>query len=162
MKPQKAYYRSPIGLLEVKQTQAGIASISFVTRGPAESGAVPAELRAAVRQLDEYFRGRRTEFSLALELRGTPFQRRVWRRLQKIPFGRTVSYGELAAAIGRPRAARAVGQANHQNPVSVVIPCHRVIGADGGLAGYGGGLWRKRWLLAHERSSAISARNEIE
>jgi methylated-DNA-[protein]-cysteine S-methyltransferase len=108
-------------------------------------------LREAVAQLDEYFRGRRKEFTLELQLSGTEFQKQVWRELLKIPYGRTVSYGVLAAALGKPGSARAVGGANHRNPVSIVIPCHRVIGADGQLVGYGGGLWRKKWLLAHEK-----------
>ena len=103
-----------------------------------------AELRG---QLSEYFDGRRQMFDIQLETAGSPFQQRVWRALQDIPYGETVSYGELARRVGVPSAARAVGVANHHNPVSIVIPCHRVIGADGSLTGYGGGLGRKRLLL---------------
>jgi methylated-DNA-[protein]-cysteine S-methyltransferase len=106
------------------------------------------------RQLDAYFAGELTEFELRLAPRGTPFQRRVWAGLCEIPFGETRSYGELAESIGCPGAARAVGLANGRNPIAVVIPCHRVIGADGSLTGYGGGLDRKRLLLAHEREVA--------
>jgi methylated-DNA-[protein]-cysteine S-methyltransferase len=109
---------------------------------------------AVRRALDEYFRGERTEFDLSLELVGTAFQRRVWEALRAIPYGRTVSYGELARRIGRPAAVRAVGLANGRNPVSVIVPCHRVIGADGSLTGYGGGVERKRFLLELERAAA--------
>jgi methylated-DNA-[protein]-cysteine S-methyltransferase len=101
-------------------------------------------------QLDRYFAGGLTAFDLPLDLRGTPFQRRVWSALQEIPFGETTSYGELAAALGKPGSARAVGLANGQNPVSIIVPCHRVIGSNGKLTGYGGGLDRKAWLLDHE------------
>lgn len=105
----------------------------------------------ARRQLDEYFAGRRRAFELALAPRGTAFQRAVWRQLVAIPFGATTSYGALARALGCPTAARAVGAANGQNPISIVVPCHRVIGKDGALRGYAGGEPRKRWLLDHER-----------
>lgn len=107
-------------------------------------------LRVAALQLTEYFAGARRRFELPLQLGGTPFQRRVWEELQEIPFGETWSYGQLARRIGNPGASRAVGLANNRNPVAVIVPCHRVIGADGSLTGYGGGLDRKRWLLAHE------------
>ena len=105
----------------------------------------------AVRQLREYFDGERTEFDLRLSLGGTPFQQRVWAKLRDIPFGTTVTYGQLANRIGRPMAARAVGLANGQNPISIIVPCHRVVGSDGGLTGYGGGIERKRYLLDLER-----------
>jgi methylated-DNA-[protein]-cysteine S-methyltransferase len=110
-------------------------------------------LREARRQLEEYFAGERREFSLTLEPAGTDFQRRVWQALRGIPYGATMSYGELARRIGNPRAVRAVGLANGANPISIIVPCHRVIGADGSLTGYGGGLERKRFLLALERGS---------
>lgn len=111
-------------------------------------------LGEASRQLREYFAGDRVEFDLPLHPVGTDFQQRVWRALQDIPYGATWTYGELARHIGRPSASRAVGLANGRNPISVVIPCHRVIGADGSMTGYGGGIERKRWLLAHEAGSA--------
>ncbi len=103
-------------------------------------------------QLRDYFAGQRTEFDVPLGLAGTPFQQRVWAELQQIPYGETISYGELAERIGRPTAARAVGLANGRNPVSIIVPCHRVIGADGSLTGYGGGMERKQHLLAFERN----------
>ena len=113
-----------------------------------------------IAQLKQYFEGRRTAFDLPLVLDGTPFQQRVWAALQTIPYGTTISYGELAARIGRPGASRAVGLANGRNPVSVIVPCHRIIGADGSLTGYGGGLERKRlllWLEGAVTSRASSA-----
>jgi methylated-DNA-[protein]-cysteine S-methyltransferase len=106
----------------------------------------------AVEQLEDYFAGRLTEFDLRLGSAGTPFQRQVWDALQKVPYGETVSYGELADRLGRPTAARAVGFANGHNPISIIVPCHRVVGANGALTGYGGGLDRKRHLLTFERS----------
>jgi len=107
-------------------------------------------LEAARRQLREYFEGRRQAFDLPLVLDGSGFQRRAWEALCRIPFGQTVSYGEQARAIARPKAARAVGAANGRNPIAIVVPCHRVIGSDGSLTGYGGGEPAKRWLLDHE------------
>lgn len=109
-------------------------------------------LRRAVRQLEEYFAGRRHRFDLPLASSGTPFQETVWAALMDIPWGETRTYGELAASIGRPTASRAVGAANGRNPISIIRPCHRVIGADGSLTGYGGGLPAKRWLLEIEGS----------
>lgn len=111
----------------------------------------------AVSQLAEYFAGERTDFDLALELMGTPFQRRVWAALQTIPYGETCSYGDIARKIGSPGAFRAVGLANGHNPIGIIVPCHRVIGANGSLTGYGGGLDRKRALLALEKSRAEPA-----
>jgi methylated-DNA-[protein]-cysteine S-methyltransferase len=109
-------------------------------------------LVTAVSQLEEYFAGRRTEFDLPLDLVGTNFQLACWISLADIPYGETRTYGEQALSVGRPTATRAVGAANGRNPVSIVLPCHRVIGADGSLTGFGGGLGAKRWLLDHERS----------
>ena len=107
---------------------------------------------AAVReQLAEYFAGERQEFDVPLKLAGTPFQQRVWRELVRIPFGTTITYAELARRIGQPTASRAVGHANGRNPISILVPCHRVIGADGKLTGYAGGVEKKQWLLAWER-----------
>lgn len=117
--------------------------------------------RVARAQLEAYFAGELAEFTLAIAPAGAPFQLRVWRALLEIPFGTTESYGALARRIGLPQAARAVGLANGRNPISIVIPCHRVIGADGSLTGYGGGLERKRWLLAHEQRHAVGAQQRL-
>ncbi|NUT53477.1 MAG: methylated-DNA--[protein]-cysteine S-methyltransferase [Saccharothrix sp.] len=108
-----------------------------------------------VSQLEEYFAGDRTEFDLPLSMAGTPFQRTVWDALKEIPHGETVSYGELAARIGRPTASRAVGLANGKNPISIIVPCHRVVGSTGSLTGYGGGIERKRMLLGFERGDLL-------
>ncbi|MGA7539236.1 MAG: methylated-DNA--[protein]-cysteine S-methyltransferase [Steroidobacteraceae bacterium] len=117
----------------------------------------PAPLRAAIAQLGEYFAGERRRFELSLAPRGTEFQRRVWRALREIPYGKTVSYGELARRIGNPSASRAVGLANGANPLPIIVPCHRVIGADGALTGFGGGLPIKRKLLTLEGATAEQA-----
>jgi methylated-DNA-[protein]-cysteine S-methyltransferase len=152
----RLYYESPIGLLEISGGDSGIESVSFAgrRRGPAEKTRVRPEvarlLEECAAQLDEYFAGRRKAFRLRLAPSGTDFQERVWRALLEIPFGRTKSYKDVARAVGNVRATRAVGGANHRNPIAVIIPCHRVIGNDGRLTGYGAGLWRKAWLLAHE------------
>ncbi len=151
MTEQRAYYRSPIGTLEIVGTEKGISELRFIRQMSRRKGRPHPLLKEAVIQLDEYFRGRRKDFSLRLHLQGTEFQKQVWRELLRIPYGRTTSYGKVAAALGRPGSARAVGQANHRNPVVIVVPCHRIVGGDGRLVGYGGGLWRKEWLLAHEK-----------
>jgi methylated-DNA-[protein]-cysteine S-methyltransferase len=116
-----------------------------------------ARFAEAPRQVTEYFAGSRTRFNLPLSFDGTPFQRRVWEALREIPYGETITYAELAARIGSPNACRAVGGANAKNPLSVVLPCHRVIGSDGSLTGYAGGEERKRWLLDFERRNLASA-----
>jgi methylated-DNA-[protein]-cysteine S-methyltransferase len=116
---------------------------------------LPFCLKECVKQIDEYFKGKRENFFLNLQPQGTDFQRSVWRQLEKIPYGKTVSYREIAGAIGKPDACRAVGNANGRNPIALVIPCHRVIGSDGSLTGYGGGLWRKRWLIGFEKGEVL-------
>jgi methylated-DNA-[protein]-cysteine S-methyltransferase len=131
------------------------------TEGWIQDLSVP-PLAAAVRQLTEYFAGTRREFDLPLRPQGTAFQQRVWRELTEIPYGETWSYGELAKRIDKPSASRAVGLANGRNPISILVPCHRVIGADGSLTGYGGGLDRKRWLLAHEGSTKSPGAREAQ
>ena len=143
-------FKSPIGNLVVHVTEKGVSEISFSDEAVECEAKENAILAACLTQLAEYFDGVREEFSVPLDLNGTPFQLAVWRALMQIPYGATAGYGDVAAAIGRPKAARAVGGANHNNPVSIIVPCHRVIGSDGSLTGYGGGLHRKRWLLDHE------------
>ncbi|HEX9910961.1 MAG TPA: methylated-DNA--[protein]-cysteine S-methyltransferase [Desulfatiglandales bacterium] len=156
MKEFKAYYLSPIGPLEVSGTSEGIVSVTFVkTRLPNDRN-LPECVKEGIRQLEEYFKGARKNFSLKLLLQGTPFQKLVWQRLKKIPYGKLASYGDVARAIGKPNAYRAVGNANNKNPIPIIIPCHRVIGSDGTLVGYGSGLWRKEWLLNHENPSLTS------
>ena len=152
MKNYVTEFTSPIGKLQLRGTESALTGV-FMEPHPPAADAVRDDgpLREARRQLEEYFAGERQEFSLALEAEGTDFQRRVWTALGDIPFGETISYGELARRIGNPRAVRAVGLANGRNPISIIVPCHRVIGADGSLTGYGGGLDRKRFLLALEK-----------
>jgi methylated-DNA-[protein]-cysteine S-methyltransferase len=156
MPEHRAFFRSPVGMIELIGTERGLTAIHFTSRKSARGPQSNPLLEEAVTQLDEYFRGERKTFSLRLHLRGTEFQKKVWRELLRVPYGQTSSYAEAAAALGRPRAARAVGQANHRNPIAIVIPCHRIIGGDGRLVGYGGGLWRKEWLLAHEKKHSRS------
>jgi methylated-DNA-[protein]-cysteine S-methyltransferase len=152
---------SPVGPLTMVADGDAIAALYMDAQrhapGPEALGlpgdAADEPFATAARQLDAYFAGRLTEFDLPLALAGTDFQRKVWAGLRDIPYGRTVSYGELAARIGSPAASRAVGLANGRNPVAIVVPCHRVIGSDGSMTGYGGGLDRKRFLLALEQGS---------
>jgi len=151
------YVDSPIGRLMLTSDGTALTGLFMEpsrkaphpTDGWVEDLSV-APLAATVRQLGEYFSGSRREFELPLRFEGTAFQRRVWQELTEIRYGETWSYGQLARRIGNPSASRAVGLANGRNPISILVPCHRVIGADGSLTGYGGGLERKRWLLAHE------------
>jgi methylated-DNA-[protein]-cysteine S-methyltransferase len=150
------HYESPIGRLLLTSDGNALTGLYMETSRKAQDtggwlqDGRSAPLTAALRQLEEYFAGSRRAFDLPLRLEGTAFQQRVWRELCEIPYGETWSYGQLAQRIGNPTGSRAVGLANGRNPVSILVPCHRVIGADGSLTGYGGGLERKRWLLAHE------------
>ena len=147
-----AYYNSPIGMIKITGSENGIRSVDFVDeQAPKDSQSHPI-LDECVLQFDEYFKGERKEFTVKLNPEGTEFQKIVWNKLLKIPFGRTVSYMELAKAIGDVKAIRAVGAANGKNKIAIIIPCHRVIGSNGKLTGYAGGLWRKEWLLKHENA----------
>jgi methylated-DNA-[protein]-cysteine S-methyltransferase len=149
---------TPVGSLKLSFTDRGLAALEYAGEGAAltpEQDALPPHLKphieAAKRELIAYFNGSRTDFAtLTLDPQGTPFQLRVWQELHRIPWGQTISYGELARRVGNPKASRAVGQANAVNPIPVIIPCHRVIAADGSLGGYSSGLERKSWLLRHE------------
>jgi methylated-DNA-[protein]-cysteine S-methyltransferase len=148
----RARFRAPFGWLTVEATDQGVLGLSFGERGaagPAVSSLARGHLEAARAALADYFAGRAPR-PPALDLRGSPFQLSVWRALLGIPFGEQRTYGELAAQLGCPGAARAVGAANARNPVAILVPCHRVVGAGGRLGGYGGGLDTKRWLLEHE------------
>ena len=143
---------TPIGTLTLVAGEHGLRALLFAGQEPpagAQSAGDPL-LERARRQLDAYFAGRRRAFELPLELQGSPFQRRAWLALRAIPYGRTRSYGEQARLLGRPAAARAVGAANARNPLPILLPCHRLIGADGSLTGFGGGLAAKQALLEHE------------
>jgi methylated-DNA-[protein]-cysteine S-methyltransferase len=149
---------TPVGPLRLYFSDQGLTALEFAGEGAspvAQHDAPPPHLQpcieAAKRELTAYFAGAPTDFAtLTLDPQGTPFQRRVWQELQRIPRGQAISYKELAERVGKPKASRAVGQANGRNPIPLIIPCHRVIAADGGLGGYSSGLERKRWLLKHE------------
>lgn len=143
------YYCSPIGWLHITDNGEAVTSLHFADNG-AENGTHSTLQIDILRQLKEYFAGTRTVFALSLAPAGTLFQQSVWNALQNIPFGETRTYAQIAAAIGNPRACRAVGMANHRNPIAILIPCHRVIGANAALTGYAGGLERKKLLLALE------------
>jgi methylated-DNA-[protein]-cysteine S-methyltransferase len=155
-------FSSPVGPLTLWGTDTALAGL-WLPGGkhtpplPAGAREEKSPFRAVLAQLDEYFAGERTAFDLPLAAEGTDFQRRVWAELRRIPFGHTMSYGSLATRIGHPKSARAVGMANGRNPISIIVPCHRVIGQDGSLIGYGGGLDAKRWLLEHEARTAPRA-----
>ncbi|MBR1560173.1 MAG: methylated-DNA--[Clostridia bacterium] len=146
----------PLGVMRAEEDAQGITSLRFVDgpTGESGSGADGRWLADAEAQVREYFAGTRRTFDLPLSLSGSDFQRRVWHALMDIPFGETRSYGDVAAALGNPGAARAVGMANNKNPVLIVVPCHRVVGSSGRLMGYAGGLERKRYLLELERTLA--------
>jgi methylated-DNA-[protein]-cysteine S-methyltransferase len=143
---------TPLGeMLAVVGAEGALRRLEFLGRGRMEEQeSDPSRFERLLRQLAEYFEGARREFDLALAPDGTSFQKAVWSELCRIPFGARISYGELARRLGRPDAARAVGAANGANPIAIVVPCHRVVGSDGSLTGYGGGLPIKRWLLDHE------------
>jgi methylated-DNA-[protein]-cysteine S-methyltransferase len=154
-----AYYQSQLGILEIRSTGSAISEVLFVNSW---KGAKLIEseinftkpkspvLKACIKQLDEYFAGSRTEFTIHTSQVGTAFQQTIWKELCNIPYGRTISYHELSKRIGNVKAIRAVGTANGNNSICIIIPCHRVIGSNGDLIGYGGDLWRKKWLLEHE------------
>jgi methylated-DNA-[protein]-cysteine S-methyltransferase len=146
-------YESPIGKILVRAQNWRIISLNFADDwvGPLSSKAASPIITQCFGELREYFEGRRKVFTLAFKASGTAFREKCWDALLKIPYGETISYKRLAANIGGPLSARAAGGANHNNPISIIIPCHRVIGSNGQLVGYGGGLWRKTWLLEHEK-----------
>ncbi|WP_347172619.1 methylated-DNA--[protein]-cysteine S-methyltransferase [Polaribacter uvawellassae] len=163
MNLQTTYYKTPIGTAKIVGDKNGIQSISVlddnfstelvlseVERLEVTKTKIPICLKECISQLEEYFAGTRTEFNLKLNPKGTEFQQKVWKELLNIPYNSTRTYLEQTKAIGDVKAIRAVASANGKNPIWIVIPCHRVIGSDGSLTGYAGGIWRKKWLLAHE------------
>ena len=148
---------TPVGPLTLASSGRGLSAVHFGSAVPAAAVIDQAANGAVIEQLTEYFSRRRTVFELPLDFSGTPFQEEVWRALLAIPYGQTRSYGEIAKSIGKPGAARAVGMANHENPIAIVIPCHRVVGQNGKLTGYAGGLDLKRQLLSIERRTLFTS-----
>jgi len=144
------YYHSPLGWVEIKASHDAVTSLVFCDERKNDAYNGSAILTECVRQLDEYFSGRRTTFDLPVKQEGTMFQQSVWNVLAGIPFGATVSYGYVANMLNAPKSVRAVGAANGRNKLWIIVPCHRVIGANGSLTGYAGGLERKKWLIDHE------------
>jgi methylated-DNA-[protein]-cysteine S-methyltransferase len=151
---------SPVGPLVLTKRGNALVGLSMHAQAPDPSSSGfredPSRLAPEASQIAEYFAGTRTRFDLVLCLEGTPFQRRVWEALLRIPYGQTISYGELARAVGQPGASRAVGAANGRNPIGIIVPCHRVIAADGSLGGYSAGTARKSWLIDWERRLSLS------
>jgi len=149
---ETSYFNSPLGTIELRHSGKGISSLIFVDRLLPEKQPVRI-FDECKKQLKEYFEGSRTDFELEIDLQGTEFQKKVWNELLKISYGRTITYSDIAKKISDTKSIRAVGKANGSNPVSIIVPCHRVIGSDGSLTGYAGGLWRKKWLLEHEQKN---------
>lgn len=141
------WYESPVGILKIAEDDQGITEVSFQEEKEADQKEGSLYLEETLRQLEEYFAGIRTCFDVPLSLKGTEFQKKVWHALMNIPYGNTACYHEIAAMIGNEKASRAIGTANHHNPVVIIVPCHRVIKADGSIGGYGGGIERKKYLL---------------
>ena len=149
---ETAYIKTPLGIAKIMGDENGISVISILEEGNV-SDIIPTILQEAVSQLTDYFEGKRNDFTIKLNPSGTEFQQKVWKGLLEIPFSKTMSYLELSKKLGDVKAIRAVASANGKNPLWIVVPCHRVIGTDGSLTGYAGGLWRKKWLLEHENPS---------
>ena len=141
---------TPLGYIKIVGDVAGITSVSILNSEEKITDSIPEALKDCVFQLNDYFEGKRKQFSLKLHPEGTHFQKQVWKLLEQIPYGKTISYLELSKQLGDVKAIRAVANANGKNPLWILIPCHRVIGSDGSLTGYAGGLHRKKWLLEHE------------
>ena len=147
---QTTYYKTPLGTAEITGNKDGIMSISVLDDEILSTVSIPECLQDCVTQLDEYFNGSRKKFNLKLNPQGTDFQKKVWTELLNISFGKSRTYLEQSKKLGDVKAIRAVASANGKNPIWIIVPCHRVIGSDGSLTGYAGGLWRKKWLLEHE------------
>ena len=146
---ETTYIKTPLGITRIEGDENGVSAISVLDEGTI-SISIPEILQNAVSQLNEYFEGKRLNFDLKLNPQGTDFQKKVWKGLLQIPYGKTRTYLEQSKVLGDVKAIRAVASANGKNPLWIVVPCHRVIGSDGSLTGYAGGLWRKKWLLEHE------------
>ncbi len=147
---EECIIKSPLGFTKIIGNEEGISSISILNSEEKVTDIIPEVIEDCVHQLNEYFEGTRTQFELKLNPEGTDFQKQVWGKIQTIPHGKTISYLGLSQQLGDVKAIRAVANANGKNPLWIVVPCHRVIGSDGGLTGYAGGLHRKQWLLEHE------------
>ena len=154
----KGVLKSPVGNLEITASEKGIRKIHFVDEPLTKIYKLNDRIEECNKQLNEYFAGTRKQFDIDLDLQGTEFQKLVWMTLMTIPFGETASYLDIAELIGDPNSVRAVGMANNKNNIPIIIPCHRVIGNNGDLIGYAGGLWRKKWLLNHEADYSNSER----
>lgn len=151
-------YESPIGIIEIFGNEEGIYSILFSEKDTPEhfvDGNLPKPFIDCFHQLEQYFSGSRQDFTFPYLCKGTDFQKTVWTALTKIPYGETASYKDIAVSIGKETAVRAIGHANGQNKLSIVVPCHRIVGSNGNLTGYAGGLWRKEWLLKHEKGDKV-------
>ncbi|HMS63736.1 MAG TPA: methylated-DNA--[protein]-cysteine S-methyltransferase [Ignavibacteria bacterium] len=157
----KAYFNSEIGLIEITGSASGIMSLDFkdnVNTGELYSDKdLPGCMKECLKQLSDYFKGERKKFNVQMQIEGTDFQKKVWKKLIEIPFGKTNTYKEIAANTGNANAGRAVGNANNKNKIAIIIPCHRVIGSNNKLTGYAGGLWRKEWLISHEKKISSGA-----
>ncbi|MCF6139686.1 methylated-DNA--[protein]-cysteine S-methyltransferase [Flavobacterium sp. K77] len=153
---ETVYIKTPLGIAAITGDVNGVSEITVLEEGEI-SAQIPDFLQEAVQQLQEYFNSQRTNFTFKLNPKGTEFQQKVWNALLDIPFGKTRTYLEQSKFLGDPKAIRAVASANGKNPLWIVIPCHRVIGSDGSLTGYAGGLWRKKWLLEHENPTKQQA-----
>ena len=150
---EQCFFKTPIGTARIVGNQEGISEISVLNEEADSTQLVPEVLLECVKQLTEYFEGEREDFSIKINPKGTDFQKTVWDELLNIPFGKRTTYMKQTLKLGNEKAIRAVASANGKNPIWIVIPCHRVVGADGSLTGYAGGLWRKKWLLEHESPS---------
>ena len=154
MEQQTTYYKTPIGIAKIVGDKNGIQSVSVLDEDAISLELLniktPKCLQECTNQLEEYFNGKRDSFNLTVNPKGTSFQKKVWKALLNIPYGKTKNYLEQSKALGDVKAIRSVASANGKNPLWIIIPCHRVIGSDGSLTGYAGGIWRKKWLLAHE------------
>lgn len=149
------YYQSPLGFIKITGTASAVTEVSFVDK-PGNNAENPSEIvKKCLFELDQYFKGELRVFTVPIEQLGTVFQKKVWNELKTIPYGETVSYIHIAREIGDPLSVRAVGTTNGKNAIAIIIPCHRVIGANGKLVGYAGELWRKKWLLEHERNRRL-------
>jgi len=151
---QTAYYKTPIGIAKIIGDENGICAVTVLDETIEIIEESPSCLKDCVQQLDEYFKGNRTTFNLKLNPKGTDFQQKVWNELLQVPYGKTRTYLEQTKKLGDVKAIRAVASANGKNPLWIIIPCHRIIGSNGSLTGYAGGIWRKKWLLEHENPSS--------